>query len=159
MTCTRRRWAPVPAVFEDSDQPPEPNSWMTRDRVNVFFSLQNWRWSTGLDHSDSVVPADLLPSHASAMQGVRQAHIRSTARLVSAKLPKNGLPAWLLLLWIWTNSRFKENERLIEIGRDWWRMDRPKYYVQNSLGFLFVRMVEYLIEFSCPIMLACVRKY
>ncbi|KAG0533958.1 hypothetical protein BDA96_04G237200 [Sorghum bicolor] len=59
----------------------------------ISVRLQNWRWSTGLDHSDSVVPADLLPSHASAMQGVRQAHIRSTARLVSAKLPKNGLPA------------------------------------------------------------------
>ena len=42
-------------------------------------------WSTGPDHSDRVLHADLLPSHASAMQGVGQA--ARLPPLVSVKLP------------------------------------------------------------------------
>jgi hypothetical protein len=41
--------------------------------VNVFFSSWNRGLSTGPDHGDRVLHADLLPSHTSAMQGVGQA--------------------------------------------------------------------------------------
>ena len=161
LTRTRRRWAPVPAEFEDSDHRAE---WMTHDRVNVFFSLcckeKRFLFSAELAleyWTGSHRQYCLLTCYRATRRPCKVSGRKTrTARLVSLKLPKNWLPAWLLL-WIFymdefTDGRhvkittgllvliktawFNENKRLIKINM-WWRIDRPKYTFKIHLDFLF----------------------